>query len=190
MKESNIAKRYARAIIKTIKDEQEYIKIKKELETFSLLIKQNDEFKAGMETFLFSKAWKKELLETIHQEIKSSEKTIHFLFTLVEENRMMLLDNIIQLMETQWFEANGIEKLKVYSAVAMSEKLEKKLIKGLEKSFARKIEIEKEIDPALVGGIKVQRGAIFYDFSILGNLKKFKDAMLTSTGNEKSVWEH
>jgi F-type H+-transporting ATPase subunit delta len=190
LRESSVAKRYARALIKAIKDESEYLEIKKELETFSGLLKQNPEFKAGMETFLFPKPRKKELLETIRKETKSSEKTHHFLLTLVEENRMMLLDIILQLLETQWLEANGIEKLKVYSAVALSDKLEKKLITGLEKSFAMKIKIEKEIDPSLVAGIKVQRGSIFYDFSIAGNLRKFKDAMLTSTGAEKSVWEY
>jgi F-type H+-transporting ATPase subunit delta len=190
LKESSVAKRYARALIKTIKDESEYLEIKKELETFAELLRQNPEFKAGMETFLFSKPRKKELLDTIYREIKFMEKTCHFLLTLVDENRILLLDIIIQLLETQWFEANGIEKLKVYSAVALNEKLEKKLINGLEKSFARKIKIEKEIDPSLVAGIKVQRGSIFYDFSIAGNLKKFKDALLTSTGVEKSVWEH
>ncbi|MCU0285043.1 MAG: ATP synthase F1 subunit delta [Acidobacteria bacterium] len=190
MKENNVAKRYANALIKTIKNEQEYDSIKKELETFSLLLKNNQEFKSGMETFLFPRSWKKELIATIHKEIKSNENTYNFLLTLVEENRIMLLDNIIQLLETQWFEAGGIEKLKVYSAAAINEKLEKKLIKGLEKSFAKKIKIEKEIDPSLVGGIKIQRGSIFYDFSIAGNLKKFKDAILTTTGTEKSVWEY
>ena len=190
MRESSVAKRYARALIKTIKDEQEYLEIKKELETFSGLLRQNPEFKAGMETFLFSRPQKKELLETIYREIKSRGKTYHFFLTLVEENRMPMLDIILQLLETQWLEVNGIEKLKVYSAVALNDKLEKKLIKGLEKSFARKIKIEKEIDPALVAGIKIQRGAIYYDFSIAGNLKKFKDALLTPTGVEKSVWEH
>lgn len=190
MRESSVAQRYARALIKAIKDEQEYLRIKKELETFSGLLRQNAEFKAGMETFLFSKPRKKELLETIQKETKSSEKTHHFLLTLMEENRMMLLDIILQLLETQWLEANGIEKLKVYTAVALNDQLEKKLIKGLEKSFAKKIKIEKEIDPSLVAGIKVQRGSIFYDFSIAGNLRKFKDALLTSTGVEKSVWEH
>jgi F-type H+-transporting ATPase subunit delta len=190
LRESSVAKRYARALIKAIEDEQEYLEIKKELETFAELLKQNAEFKVGMETFLFSKPRKKELLDTIYKDIKLREKTYHFLLTLVEENRMMLLAIIIQLLETQWLEANGIEKLKVYSAVALSEKLEKKLIKGLEKSFARKIKIEKKIDPSLVAGIKVQRGSIFYDFSIAGNLRKFKDALLTSTGVEKSVWEH
>ncbi len=190
MRESSVAKRYARALIKAIKDEQEYFEIKKELETFAELLRQNAEFKVGMETFLFSKPRKKELLDTIYKDIKLREKTYHFLLALVEENRMMLLAIIIQLLETQWLEANGIEKLKVYSAVALNEKLEKKLIKGLEKSFAKKIKIEKEIDPSLVAGIKVQRGSIFYDFSIAGNLRKFKNALLTSTGVEKSVWEH
>lgn len=189
MKESNIAKRYARALIKTITDEQDYVEIKKELEIFSELLKQNHELKAGMETSLFSKSQKKKFLETIHNEIKSREKTFSFLLTLVDENRMTLLDIIIQLLETQWLESNGIEKLNVYSAVALNDKLEEELIKALETFFAKKIKIEKKIDATLLGGIKIQRGSIFYDFSIAGNLKKFKDALLISTNAEKFVWE-
>lgn len=189
MKESNIAKRYARALIKSITNEQEYLEIKKDLEIFSELLKQNAELKAGIETSLFSKFQKKKFLEIIHKEINSREKTFSFLLTLVDENRIMILDIIIQLMETQWLEANGIEKLKVYAAVALNDQLEEKLIKALETFFAKKIKIEKEIDSTLLGGIKIQRGSIFYDFSIAGNLKKFKDALLTSTNAEKFVWE-
>lgn len=194
MRESSVAKRYARALIKTITDEPEYLEIKKELEAFSGLLKQVAEFKTGMETFLFSRPRKKELIETIYREMKFREKTINFLLVLVEKNRMRLLDIIIQLLETQWLEANGIEKLTVYYAIDLKEKrnknLEENLKDSLEIFFARKIKMEKEIDPSLVAGIKVQRGSIFYDFSIAGNLRKFKDALLTSTGAEKPVWEY
>jgi F0F1-type ATP synthase delta subunit len=44
------------------------------------------------------------------------------------------------------------------------------------------------IDPSLIAGLKVQRGSVFYDFSIQGNLKKLKDALLTD--NQMSVGEH
>ena len=179
MRESSVAKRYAKALVKTIKNQPEYLDIKQELETFSHLLKKNKEFKIGMETFLFSKHQKTGLLETINQQGKFKQKTFHFLLTLVEENRLTVLEEIIRLLEALWFEANGIEKLKVHSAVALNETLEKKLIKSLEKAFDKKIVIEKEIDPALIAGIKVQRGAIFYDFSLQGNLKKLKEALLT-----------
>ncbi|MCP5107485.1 MAG: ATP synthase F1 subunit delta [bacterium] len=188
MRENSLAKRYARAMIKSVKNEKEYLDIKKELEQFSDLMRQNAELKAGMETFLFSQNQKKEVLDTIHKKVKFKEKTVNFLISMVEENRMMVLDSIIQMLEELWFEANGIEKLKVYSAVALSKKLETQLVKSLEKSFEKTIVIEKEVDPTLIAGIKVQRGSIYYDFSIEGNLKKLKDALLTDS--DMSVGEH
>ena len=97
---------------------------------------------------------------------------------LTEKNRMIFLDVIIKLLEELWFERNGVEKLKILSAVKLSKKLEQKLIKNLEKSFNKKIVLEKEIDKSLIAGIKIQKGSIFYDFSIEGNLSKLKDSLL------------
>lgn len=189
MRENSIAKRYASALVKSIKDEQEYLGIKKELEAFLELLMVNAEFKAGMETLLFSKNQKKEVLYSVNKKTKFKEKTFNFLLSLVDENRMSVLDTIIPLMETLWFEKNGIEKLTVFSAVALSEKQEQELIKNLEASFDKKIVIKKEIDPSLIAGIKIQRGLIFYDFSIEGNLKKLKDALLTEESITVSIGE-
>lgn len=179
MRENSLAKRYARALIKTVEDETEYLAVKEELEAFRRILAENTEFKAGMETLLFSKQQKREIIESLNKNIKFREKTLNFLLALVDENRFVVLDGIIQLLEELWFEANGIEKLNVYTAVALTTKLEKKLIESLETAFKKKIIIDTEIDPSLIGGLKVRRGLVFYDYSIAGNLKKLRDALLT-----------
>jgi F-type H+-transporting ATPase subunit delta len=178
LKESRIARRYAEGLIKTLADENEYLTTKRELEEFLNVLKSIDEFRAGMETPMFSKSQKKEILDSIHQKITFTKKTYQFLLTVVEENRLIFLDAIIQLLEKLWFEKNGIEKLQVFSAIPLSAKLEKQLIENLEAAFNKKIVIEKEIAPSLIAGIKIQRGLVFYDFSIEGNLKKLKEALL------------
>jgi F-type H+-transporting ATPase subunit delta len=178
LKETSAAKRYAAGLIKTLTGEPEYREIKKELETFLELLDRIEEFKTGMETLLFSKSQKKEILDTLHQEIKLNQKTYRFLWTIVEQNRLMVLAPIIMMLEDLWFEKKGIEKLKVYSAVPLGPEQEKKLIKKLEAAFKKRIVIEKEVDPSLLAGIKVQRGHVFYDFSIEGNLEKLKQALV------------
>ena len=178
MKETSAAKRYAAGLIKTLTSENEYQDIKKELETFLEVLNSIEEFKTGMGTLLFSKSQKKEILDTLYQKIKFNKKTYQFLWTILEQNRLMILDSIILMLEDLWFEKNGIEKLKVYSAVFLGPAQEKKLIKNLETAFKKRIVIEKEVDPSLLAGIKVQRGHVFYDFSIEGNLKKLKEALV------------
>lgn len=186
MKENSLAKRYALGLIKSIKDEKEYLILKKELEDFVILISRNDEFKAGMESSLFSKNQKRELLDSIHNKAKFNKKTFNLLLTMIDENRLIILETVVLLLEELWFEKNGIEKLKVLSAVSLNQQLEEKLIKNLEKSFDKKIIIEKEVDESLIAGIKIQRGSVFYDFSINGNLKKLKNAILAEAINSTS----
>lgn len=178
MKETSVAKRYAAGLIKTLTGEQEYQEIKKELEIFLELLNRIEEFKTGMGTLLFSKSQKKEILDTLRQKVKLNQKTYQFLWTILEQNRLMVLDSIIMMLEDLWFEKNKIEKLKVYSAVHLGPEQEKKLIKKLETAFKKRIVIEKEVAPSLLAGIKVQRGHVFYDFSIEGNLEKLKETLV------------
>ncbi|MGD2089865.1 MAG: ATP synthase F1 subunit delta [Candidatus Aminicenantes bacterium] len=178
MKETSTAKRYAAGLIKTLTNEKEYREIKKELETFLEVISRIEEFKTGKGTLLFSKSQKKEILDTLNQQIKFNKKTYQFLRTILEENRLMVLDSIIMMLEDLWFEKNGIEKLKVYSVVPLGPEQEKKLTNNLEAAFKKRIVIEKEVDPSMIAGIKIQRGHVFYDFSIAGNLKKLKEVLV------------
>jgi F-type H+-transporting ATPase subunit delta len=178
LKENSLAKRYAAGLIKTLKSEDEYKTTKKELEEFLRLLNSIGELKAGMETLLFSQNQKKDVLDSLHQKIQFQEKTYQFLLTVLEENRLQYLETMLQMLEELWYEKNGIEKLKVYTAVNLTGTLEGKLQKQLESAFNKKIILEQEIDPSLIAGIKIQRGLVFYDFSIEGNLKKLKEALI------------
>lgn len=178
MKENSLAKRYAAGLLKTLENEDEYRQIKHELEEFAKMLKSIDSLRAGMQTMLFSKSQKIDVLNAIQEKTKFTPKTISFLHEAIEENRLMYLDLMINAFEDLWFEKNGIEKLKVFSAIPIPAKLEKKLTINLEKAFDKKIIIETDVDPTLIAGIKIQRGLVFYDFSIEGNLKKLKEALL------------
>jgi len=192
LKENSAAKRYAAGLVKTLADAGEYEAVKKELETFLELLNSINEFKAGMETFLLSQMQKKEMLDALNEKVKFSQKTYKFLLTVMDANRLPSLAAIIEMLEDLWYEKNNIEKLKVFSAVALSSKLEKKLLEKLESAFKRKIVLEKEIDPTLIAGLKIQRGLVFYDFSIEGNLKKLKEALTADAarGAASAVGEH
>ena len=76
MKENSLAKRYAAGLIKTIKSEKEYAEVKQELEEFLVLLNKIDQFKAGMETLLFSKNQKKDVLESLNKKIKFKTNTL------------------------------------------------------------------------------------------------------------------
>lgn len=190
MKEHSVAKRYASGLVKSIESSHEYQTIKTELIEFLRILNSIDTFKAGMETALFSINQKTDVLTSVNSRIKLLPKTYQFLMTVIEENRLIFLESMIHLMEELWLEKNGIEKLKVFSVVPLTPVLESRLVHNLEKAFKKKIMIEKEIDPTLIAGIKIQRGLVFYDFSIEGNLKKLKEVLLADYPGTSAQGEH
>lgn len=189
MRDSSLAKRYALGLIKAIDNEAEYLRIEAELQAFIEISNNNSAFKAGMETLLFSKTQKEDFLQTLCRDVEFSEKTLHFLETMAEENRLILLDPVVSLLQNLWLEKNGIEKVKVFSVVPLGLELEKKLTQKLEESLGKKIILEQSIDESLIAGIKIQRGSIFYDFSLQGNLKKLKAAILADLPAAKNTFK-
>lgn len=178
MKDNSLAKRYAKALVESVATEKEFESVKVELEQFAEIVNGNSDLKAGMETLIFSKGQKVEVLEALNEKLSISEKTYNFLKTVTEANRMAHLDGIIQVMKELWNEKSGVLELKVSSAVSLDDELEKRLISELEKAFSKKIVLQKETDPSLIAGIRIQKGSIFYDFSINGNLQKLRNALL------------
>ena len=177
MRGSTVSKRYARALVESILDEQEYREIRKQLQNFIDILDSNPICKSGMETLLLSKKQKTEVLETLQASLDLTEKTANFLLAIIEENRMCYIQDIFRLTEDFWLEKNGIEKVKVFSAIGLNSDQREKLAFQLEKAIQKKIIIDNEVDPSLIAGIKIQRGLIFYDFSIEGNLKKLRETL-------------
>jgi len=177
MSENLVAKRYARALVQSIGSETEYDTIRSQLEAFGRLLAGDERFSAGMETQLLSKGQKRELLAALQAELGFAPKTIRFLEALLEENRVGVLAAIMDRLEADWFEKNGVEKLRVYSAVPLDGAQEKALSDKMASAFAKKIVIENRHDPSLIAGLKIQRGSVFYDFSIEGNLKRLRETI-------------
>lgn len=178
MSTTSLARRYALGLIKSIKDEKEYRKISKDLREFQTLLQMNGDLQVGMTTMLFSKDQKREILDTIHRQARLHAKTFNFLGTVIEENRLVHLNDMIDMLEDLWFEENNMQKLKVFSAVKLDKPLEERLNRKMEKAFGKKVVLETTIDESLIAGLKIQKGSIFYDFSIAGNLRKLKEALV------------
>ncbi|MEN8223482.1 MAG: ATP synthase F1 subunit delta [Acidobacteriota bacterium] len=178
MKKVSLAKKYAKALSESLKDEKEYGKTRSELEYFTEFLNSDLKLKAGLETMLFGFSQKKEILDIYKKKSGIAEKTYNFLVTLIENNRMSYLKGIMEVLEDQWFESIGIEKFVLISAVEINEEQEENLKQQLKKSLKSDVIFEKQVDPSLLAGIKLMKDSIYYDFSIEGNLKKLRESLV------------
>lgn len=178
MKESSLVKRYAKALVLAMADEDEFRRVRGELLGFLELLAADGRLKIGLATSLISPAEKARALEIAGAGMALHDKTLQFLLTVAAENRMAFLEPMVQALEQAWYEARGIEIVTVDSAVELSAAQKERLRGNLRRALAREVALQFRLDPELVAGIRIGRGSVQYDFSLAGSLKKLRETLV------------
>jgi len=66
----------------------------------------------------------------------------------------------------------------VISAVELPESYKQKIIESLKAVTDREVELQYEIDPSLIGGVRIKVGSTMYDLSIKGQLGLLRDKLI------------
>ncbi len=100
----------------------------------------------------------------------------NFIQVLVQNGRLELTPHIRGVYESLKREHEGTLEAQVISALPISDEQVKSLVAALEMKFKRKITARVEIDPQLIGGVKIVVGDKVIDTTVRGRL----DAMATA----------
>lgn len=120
-----------------------------------------------------SKEEKKELFKNILSD-KVETYLLHFIYVLVDNERILEIENIYETFKMLVDEKKNILNCDVVSKYPLNSNIKDNLIKFLENKYQKQINLNEIIDDALIGGIKVivQNEVIDYTFdSTLANLK-------------------
>lgn len=115
------------------------------------------------------------LLEIGNKEFSEDGKK--FLTVLAENNRVNVLPQISSLFEQLKAQHDGALEANIVSAFDISSSQLKNLISALENKFKRKIEAKVQVDPELIGGVKVEIGDEIFDASVKGKLEAMANAL-------------
>jgi F-type H+-transporting ATPase subunit delta len=178
MKESNLVKRYAKALVLTIADENEFKSIQAELNDVLALLAADEKLKIGMATFMISEPEKIKALNIIKDKMSLHDKTYRFLLTVVDENRFAYLEQIVLQLPDAWCHVHGVEKITVSSAIELDGAQKERLLLNLKKALHKPISLQFQTDPDLIAGISLQRGSLRFDYSLAGNLKKLRESLV------------
>jgi F-type H+-transporting ATPase subunit delta len=99
-----------------------------------------------------------------------------FMQVLIQNGRLELTPHIRGVYESLKREHEGTLEASVISALPISDEQVKALVTALETKFKRKITTKVEIDPQLIGGVKIVVGDKVIDATVRGRL----DAMATA----------
>ncbi len=113
---------------------------------------------------------KKQVVASVWSEERASSLFKRFMDLLVDHDRVGLLSAIEASFSTQWNEHRNVSPAEVVSAVALQPAQIAAISAALESMTGRGVEIQSDVEPALLGGVLVRMGGRSYDGTVRGRL--------------------
>lgn len=171
MAELTIDRTYGTALFEAAADLGQKEEILEEIIGLLDILENEPDFKAFINYPSIAAKDKKEVIDKVF-EGKISETLLNFLYVLVDKGRTVHLEGILKMYKKLINEEAGFTNGTVYSVVPLGEEKVTELEEEVSKLLRTKVRLTNELDPKLIGGIKILAEGKLIDLSIR---KKFDD---------------
>lgn len=173
MKVDRKAKKYATALLEVSRSINAVDEVHSSLGILKELYKKEATFRTFFLSRRLNSNQKIEIIESILGD--SCHSLIITLFAILSDNREQnLLMDIAEAYEVLRTDELQILGATIFTAESLSEDDYNSIRESLAKSTGKKVEINSEVNPDLVGGLKLRLGNLFIDGSIRGRLDSLK----------------
>ena len=111
--------------------------------------------------------------------VKLTEAAQNFLRAVIDNGRISVLPEIASQFRVLKNAKSGSSDATVYSAFALDDAALADLAATLEKRFGRKLNLKVELEPELIGGVRVVVGDEVLDTSVKARLQQMKAALIS-----------
>ena len=167
-----IAEVYSRALFEVAKEHDALDRIHEELGEFADAVAENRDLQLFFFSPYFSSEEKKEGVDRVVE--GADEHLRRFLELLGERHRMPVLFRIRRSFDEMWARENRLLPVTVTSAVELDESLVKEIGKRIEEQTDRKVELESQVDPDVLGGLRLRVGNMVLDATIRNRLERLR----------------
>lgn len=177
MKQTILAKRYAKAIFTVGREKDKYEEYDEVLQGLADLYTTHPEVVDALTNPLYPMDVKENVMKGIVGSMKVDTIMGNFLNLLVQKKRAEILPEIAVAYKTMVDDAKNISHGNVISAIELSDELKENVQTILEKLTGKKVELTTSVDPSIIGGIIAQVGDLVLDGSIKTQLAGLKDSI-------------
>ncbi|MEO8499297.1 MAG: ATP synthase F1 subunit delta [Vicinamibacteria bacterium] len=173
MNETKSARRYARAIIETATNTQA---VRDELMAVASTLESNPALRTALTNPGVPTANKKAIFAGVFSGLTAPLPRLFDM--LIDGARMESLQEIVSRYRDEWNSRNNVHAAKVVSAVPLDDEASQSIRKAIETAVAGSVEMEVSVDPALVGGLKVEVDGYMFDGTVKARLKALRQHLL------------
>ncbi|GLC87922.1 F0F1 ATP synthase subunit delta [Lysinibacillus piscis] len=177
MSNSTLAKRYAQALFELAQQKNILTEVGSDLQELTKVLNVSPELLTLLSAPKFSIERKKQIIADIF--VGATPEFIHTIQLLVEKKRVNEVKLIAEAYAEFAAQAQGIANATVFS----TRELTAEESANISTAFAtlvgkHSLNITNEIDPSLLGGIRVQIGNHIYDSSVASKLERLKRELI------------
>ena len=174
---SKIAATYALALYEAAADEKATAKVAADVENLQKVFAVEVETLKQLANPLWPSEDKQKAWDLIAKKAKLAPATLNCMKLLALNNRFAELPAILEAFVAVYRQRNNIEKVEVFSAVALSSVQSRKLEKTLEEKLKKKILLVNVVDPQVLGGLRIKYGSSMIDDSLESKLYRLESVM-------------
>ena len=174
----SLSHRYARALLSLAEKAGQIDAVREELDVLESLAKQTSKLVPFLSNPVVASEKRRQVLVQALDSVKVSDLTRRFCLFLLEKNRIKVLHDIVSAFDELCDERNKIIRAKVVSARPLAQEEAAQFESLLIAKTGKKVLVEFDEDPELIGGVRVQLGSLVYDGSVQGELERVQETML------------
>ena len=177
MKNTVLAKRYAKALFQVGKEENALDSFNSALAEMAVLYGQVPEVVDSLTNPLYPLEVREKVMEHLLAKMQVSTMVGNFMKLLVQKRRANALPDIAEVFQALVDVERNMCRGTVTSAAPLSGALNSKIKATLEKITGKQVLLRTEIDPTIIGGIIAQVGDLVLDGSIKTQLTGLKESI-------------
>ena len=178
MRNTILAKRYAKALFAVGKEENAFDAYGKVLNEISEVIVSVPEVEDALANPMYPVEVRAKVMEHLISQIQAPPQVmVNFLNLLVQKKRAGVLPDIAEVFRMMVDVEMNVCQGSVVTATELSGDLQEKLQATLEKITGKKVVLSTEVDPAIIGGMIAKVGDLVLDGSLITQLKGLKESI-------------
>ncbi len=167
-----IAEVYARALFEAARDDGVLDRVHEELGQFADALEEDRNLQVFLFSPYFSSEEKKDGIGRIVSD--ADERLVNFLELLAERHRMPALFRIRRIVDSLWADENKLLPVTVTSATELDAGLVEDIGKRIEEQTGRQVELSSNVDPDVLGGLRVRVGNMVLDATVRNRLDQLR----------------
>ena len=167
-----IADVYARALFEVANENDVLDRVHDELGQFAEALDEDRNLQVFLFSPYFSSDEKKQGVRRIVSD--ADERTLNFLELLAERHRMPALFRIRRIFDGLWADERKLLPVIVTSATELDQGLVDEIGKRIEEQTGRQVELSSDVDPDVLGGLRVRVGNMVLDATVRNRLERLR----------------